>query len=373
MLQRELLIHLNLVSGLGPSSITRLTENFASADELFAATPTRIQQVLGRQDKLGVAERILEIPKSPALTNELELARKEGAQLVTVLDEEYPALLKAIPNPPVVLYVKGNLLQEDAAAVAIVGTRLATHYGLGVAKELARGLAKAGVTVVSGLAEGIDAAAHAGALEGGGRTLAVLGHGLQFIYPPDHRGLSQKIIESGALVSEFPMGIEPERGNFPRRNRVISGLSLGVIVAEAPVKSGALITAREALDQNREVFAVPGPVSSSKSTGAHQLIKDGAKLVESVYDVIEELFPQLHSRLGEWKELAVSLNSSKKPLGLSAQELEIYEKIPVAGASVVEALLQGTKLPPQKLLGVLTELELKGLVRQVPGRGYSRL
>jgi DNA processing protein len=306
--------------------------------------------------------------------------------------------LKTITDPPPVLYLKGSLIPEEAA-VAIVGTRAATPYGCAVAHRLGQELARLGITVVSGLAEGIDAAGHRGALEAGGRTIAVLGHGLDFLYPQHHRKLADVVVNSGALISEFPMEVPPTRQNFPRRNRVISGLSLGVVVVEAPQASGALITAREALDQGREVFAVPGPVSSPKSKGCHQLLKDGARLVEDIHDVVDELAPHLKERLARWKEALARSGSPRTPCfaersmggppvrsgepdrsetpvspeGLSDEESVVYESIPTGRATVVDALIQSTAFPPARLLTLLTDLELKGLVQQVPGQGFSRV
>ncbi len=288
---------------------------------------------------------------------------------ITLQDSEYPQRLRTIADPPPILYVKGTLLKEDEAAVAIVGTRRATPYGLETARRLASDLARAGVTVVSGLAEGIDAAAHRGALEVGGRTLAVLGHGLNTVYPPFHKELAEQVAHCGALISEFPMEGEPLAWNFPRRNRVISGLSLGVIVVEAPLRSGALITAREALEQGREVFAVPGPVTSPNSPGCHRLLKDGARLVEDARDVLEELELPLKSTLIGWR----SSSKAQTLPDLSEEESAVYETIPVGSAVGAEAIAKAAATSPSRLLSVLTTLELKGLIRQMPGQGYSRL
>ncbi len=285
-------------------------------------------------------------------------------------DPGYPELLKKIPDPPAVLYVKGTLLEEDAAAVAIVGTRSATGYGLKAARRLAFELARRGITVVSGLAEGIDGAAHAGALEAGGRTIAVLGHGFQFLYPPQHRGLAEQVAASGALVSEFPMEMEPEKWNFPKRNRIISGLSLGVVVVEAPERSGALITARMAAEQGREVFAVPGPIGVEQSRGTHRLLKDGAKLVEEAEDVLEELTPALKAYLKKFKQAP----ALEEPAGvfLSEEEAALYKAVPAGAGVMAEDLARSGSWEAPELFSLLTSLELKGLLRQIPGQGYSR-
>ncbi len=294
---------------------------------------------------------------------------------LTLKDPDYPDLLRKIHDPPAILYVKGTLLPEDAAAVAIVGTRSASPYGLETARRLAMDLARCGITVVSGLAEGIDAAGHEGALEAGGRTIAVVGHGLAHLYPPQHRKLAQRIAESGCLLSEFPMEAEPKAWHFPQRNRVIAGVSLGVIVVEAPLKSGALITARHALEQGREVFAVPGPVSSERSRGTHALIRDGARLVESSEDVLEELAPQLRHHLNRYdvpKGLPVRRTGSDRLVPGTEEERRVFEAVPVGSAANLEEIARTTTLPPTQLLAVLTGLELKGAIRQVAGRGFSR-
>lgn len=295
-------------------------------------------------------------------------------QTLTLNSAGYPRLLGEIHGPPELLYVKGTLLEEDEAAVAIVGTRGATPYGLAIAGQLAEELAACGVTVVSGLAEGIDAAAHEGALKAGGRTIAVVGHGLARIYPSQHQKLSERIAESGCIVSEFPMEEKPNPWNFPKRNRIIAGLSLGTVVVEAPFKSGALITARFAMEQGREVFAVPGPVSSRQSEGTHALLKDGAKLVGRVEDILEELAPHLKDCLKRYQvPKGPSVPGTDVCFSdLSGEESQVFQAVPVGSGMGLEGIARATALQPARLLSVLTGLELKGLVRQAPGRGFSR-
>jgi len=271
--------------------------------------------------------------------------------------------------------VKGTLLSEDEAAVAIVGTRSATPYGLTHARLFGEELARCGITVVSGLAEGIDREAHEGALNAGGRTIAVVGHGLAMVYPPHHRELAERIAKSGCIISEFPMEENPNPWNFPKRNRIISGLSLGTLVVEAPLKSGALITARNAMEQGREVFAMPGPISSRQSEGTHALLKDGAKLVCKVQDILEELAPHLKDHLKRYdvpngpsvRRTGVDLNR-----GLTGEESQVFQAVPVGSAAGLEAIAQATALQPARIMSVLTVLELKGLVQQTLGRGFSR-
>lgn len=288
-------------------------------------------------------------------------------QTLTLNSTGYPKLLREIHSPPEMIHVKGTLLEEDAAAVAIVGTRAASAYGLEQARRLGQELARCGITVVSGLAEGIDAAAHEGALEAGGRTIAVVGHGLSTIYPRHHEKLADRIVQFGCLLSQFPEGMPPLAKNFPQRNRIISGLSLGVVAVEAPLKSGALITARHAMEQNREVFAVPGPVSD-RTRGTHALLKDGAKLVENAADILEELTPQLKERLGQWKA------SERDGLRaeLTQEQAQVFEAVPVGTAAGLDALAGKAAVQPNRLLSVLTELELKGLIQRQPGHGYTR-
>lgn len=370
---REALIALNLIPGLGSVTIHRLLAAFESPERIFRAGPSVLKELLGRFGTEEVIGRILFGDSEERLSAELRRAERAGVQMITVLDEPYPGLLKNIPDPPPVLYVKGTLLEEDEAAIAVVGTRRATPYGLSAARRFGRSLAQCGITVVSGLAEGIDGAAHEGALEGKGRTLAVLGHGLNFLFPSRHLKLADRITESGALVSEFPMAAPGAKENFPRRNRVIAGLSLGVLVAEAPLKSGALITAREALEQGREVFAVPGPIFSDRSRGTHQLLKEGAKLAEDVRDILEELGPALKERLNRWTDpAAASLNETAHSSDLSQEERKVYEAVPIGAGSTAEWIRRETAMGPRVLLSALTGLEIKGLIKQVPGQGYSR-
>lgn len=296
-------------------------------------------------------------------------------QTVALGGPGYPRLLTKIHTPPPVLHVKGTLLPEDEAAVAVVGTRGATPYGLDVAAFLAGELARCGITVVSGLAEGIDAAAHEGALKAGGRTIAVVGHGLQTIFPKLHWELANRIAQSGCVISQFPLGMQPLKENFPQRNEIISGLSLGTVVVEAPFKSGALITARFAMEQGREVFAVPGPVFSRQSEGTHALLRDGAKLVCRVEDILEELAPQLKDfviRKGDGSPRSPSILRGSGEPSLTEEEAQVFQAVPVGSGKGLEAIAQATALEPAALLPVLTGLEIKGLVRQQPGRGFSR-
>ena len=292
-------------------------------------------------------------------------------QRIALADDGYPAWLRAIADPPAALYCNGRIELHDRQAVAIVGARKATPYGLQITETLARELSGAGFTIVSGLARGIDAAAHRAALEAGGRTIAVLGCGLDVTYPPEHGRLREAITANGAVLTEFPVGTPPKPAHFPQRNRIISGLSLGVVVVEAAEDSGSLITARLALEQGREVFAVPGSIDAPLSQGPHGLIKQGAKLVETVDDIVEELLPQI--------ELPLALPSPRRgegkfspPRGLAEVEqsmLAVMSRDPLH----LDDLTERSGLTPAAVAGILLGLELKDVVRQLPGQRYYRL
>lgn len=303
---------------------------------------------------------------------ELAFIERHQVQLLTLADAEYPAALREIHDPPPVLYVQGTLLPEDAAAVAIVGTRLATTHGLFVAERLGRELAAHGITIVSGLARGIDGAAHRGALTAGGRTIAVLGSGLLHVFPKEHEALARQIAERGAVISEFPLTMPPRKENFPRRNRILSGLSLGVIVVEAPAQSGALITAGLAAEQGREVFAVPGPAGSPQSYGTHQLLRDGARLVETAEEVLVELKAPLARCLKAIRCQTPSVSDTTPAPRLTAEEAPVYARLSTQPAGV-DWLVTQTSVAPAQLLPLLLALELRGLIRQLPGQQFVRV
>ena len=305
-------------------------------------------------------ERETIIPKE-----EWALAEKEGVQIVTSSDERYPKILKTIYDPPPVLYVKGELPPEEALTLAVVGSRRASSYGLETAERFSRELAAYGFTVVSGFARGIDTAAHRGALSGKGRTVAVLGSGLLEIYPAENRGFAKEVFQSGALVSEFPLRYPALPQNFPQRNRVISGLSLGVLVVEADEKSGALITANFAAEQGREVFALPGRVDSALSKGTHRLIQQGAKLVQEVKDILEEL--KIPIANGIAREFSTKILPS-----LSGEEGVVYETLSDSPKSI-DTIVEESHLSAQSALSTLVQLEVKKLIRAYPGKRYARL
>ena len=299
-----------------------------------------------------------------ATADQRSRARSVGARLVVVDDDEYPAQLRTVPAPPPFLFLRGELRSEDALAVAVVGSRHATPYGIRVTERLAEDLAARGVTVVSGFARGIDTAAHHGALRGGGRTVAVLGSGVDVIYPPENRRLVDRVMKAGVLVSQFPMGTPPLQHHFPIRNRSIAGMSLGTVVVEAAERSGALITAGHAGELGREVFAVPGDINSAESRGTHRLIQDGAKLVQGWADVIAEL-PEV------WRRC---LKEPERGVGVSLPEGEEGRLLALLGGEPVQLdrLIEQSGLASGRVAALLVTLELRGWVRQFPGQMYVR-
>jgi DNA processing protein len=359
-------LRLCLAPGVGPRTRQLLLERFGSAGAVLAAAPSDLRQVHGIGAK--ICREIVDTRHRTDATALVEECRRQGVALLLPGHEQYPRLLEEIVDPPGVLFVRGKILPRDGLSIAIVGTRHATHYGLTQAQRLAAGLARAGLTIVSGLARGVDAAAHRGALEAGGRTLAVLGSGVLNIYPPEHVSLSEDVIAGGALISESPPHREPFSGVFPQRNRIISGLSNGVIVVEAPQQSGALITARLASEQGRTVFAVPGRADSRVSQGCHRLIRDGAKLVESVDDVLEELGPLVEATTG------ANGQPIHHPAELSLNEIEslVLSAIQPDPTSIDQVIV-ASRLPTSQVLATLSVLEVRRLVRRLSGSTVVRL
>lgn len=356
---------LKSVPGIGNLLFKRLVERFITPESVFQAEPSDLSQVAGMTGHLAQKIHNYRIPDW--IHAELERVDQKGYRVKTFADEDYPALLREIPDPPPYLYVYGDI-GGSHPCVAMVGSRNATDYGIQTTLRLSRDLAALGITVVSGMARGIDTAAHRGALACQGKTVAVLGSGLERIYPAENRKLFHEIARTGAVVSEFPLQAEPEAHHFPMRNRVISGMSLGTVIVEATRRSGSLITARLAAEQNREVFAVPGSVSSFKSTGTHTLIKQGAKLVEHAKDVLEE-FPQLSIPHKKATKEAGQPDGTAPP-ALSALEQEVYEALDCYPVHI-DALALKTGIAAGRLAGILLNLELKGVVLHSPGNMFS--
>ncbi len=360
------LLTLALVPGVGPRLRQALLAHFCTPRAVLQQTSDELCRVPGIGRKL--AARIAAARTTIDAEAELALCREQGIEVLTEASLAYPQALRTIPDPPGVLFMHGTLRPQDNLAIAIVGTRHASHYGRVQAERLAASLARAGLTIVSGLARGIDAAAHRGALAAGGRTVAVLGSGLLNLYPPEHESLAQQIAAAGAVLSESPPRAAPLSGSFPQRNRILSGMSLGVLVIEAAERSGALITARHASEQGREVFAVPGPIDSRTSRGCHRLLRDGAKLVESADDVLEELGPLVAPTE------SVDGREIRHPAELQLNKLE-QQVLDALGPSAtdVEQVLLATGLPVHRVLSALSVLEIRRLVRRVSGNLILRL
>ena len=374
---------LKSIPGVGPVLFQRLLARFNTPAAVFQARCEDLLAIKGVNRDL--ARDILGFRAWDRVEAELARLAAAGVEVLLQTDPRFPARLKQIPYPPPLLFLKGTLLPQDDLALALVGTRAASYYGLKTCRRLAGALAVRGVTVVSGLARGIDTAAHQGALENSGRTLAVLGCGLDVVYPPENQKLYEQIPEQGALISEFPLGTPPEAKNFPIRNRIISGLSLGVVVVEAGLKSGTGITVRYALDQGREVFAVPGPIDSPTSLGPHRLIQDGAKLVQDPEDIFSELpglkkgQRALFAAPGRVREVPAAEGGGPTPATIPASTpapppaptpedplLALLGSDPLS----LEEIVRTTRLATSEVLSRLTILELEGLIRELPGKRY---
>ena len=350
------LVGFNIVRGVGPTRLRALLDYFGDAEQAWHAPAGALRRAgLDRRS----LENLLTARSTLDLDQELKRIAATGAQVLTWESPGYPRLLREISAPPPVLYVKGTLTEEDAWAVAVIGTRRASTYGREVTRRLTATLARSGITIVSGLARGVDAEAHRAALKAGGRTIAVLGCGIDRVYPPEHRKLAVEIIAQGALVSDYPLGTPPEGSNFPPRNRIISGLSLGVLVTEGGVRSGALITADYAAEQGRDVFAVPGSILMRSNAGTNALIRDGAKVVLGPEDVLEELNLTMVAEQMEARQVLPADETEAALLAhLSAEP------------SHVDELRQHVGLPIAQVTSTLALMELKGMVRQVGGMKY---
>lgn len=363
----------SLVPDVGPVLFGRIVERFGGAEKALGASAGQLQTIegIGRE----TAGRMARARDGVDVQGELELAARHGVRIICREDDEYPPALAHIPDPPICLYVRGRIDRLDALAIGIVGSRRCTIYGREQARRFGQQLAGRSVTVVSGLARGIDGEAHKGALEAEGRTIAVLGNGLSTLYPPEHADLAERIVSAGAgaIVSELPMATSPDGKNFPPRNRIIAGLSLGVLVIEAARRSGSLTTARVATEYNREVFAVPGRIDSEFSWGANALIRDQhAKLVSCVDDITAEL--------GEAGEVLGTIEPERPPAdtlfaaaaaNLGDDERRVLEALDQQGQSI-EAVADATGLPPGRVASILVSLQLKGLARQLPGNLFVR-
>ena len=346
----------NIVHGIGPTRLRALLDHFGAIDRAWHAPAAELQAA--GLDRRSI-RNLLQTRSERDLGLELERLAESRVRVLTWESTEYPRLLREIPDAPPVLYVKGTLTDNDAWAVAVVGTRRASAYGREVTRRLASALARSGITIVSGMARGIDAEAHWTALKTGGRTVAVLGCGIDQVYPPEHRQLAAEIEAAGAIISDYPLGTQPDGKNFPPRNRIISGLSMGVLVTEAGKRSGALITADYAAEQGRDVFAVPGSILSNNSIGTNGLIQDGAKMVTRPEDILEEL------------NLSMVIEQREVRQILPSNEVEALLLARLSGEPVhVDELRRQVNIPIAEVTSTMALMELKGLVRQVGGMKY---
>jgi len=359
---REYLIGLNLIPQLTPKRIQTLFRQFKAFEEIWDAPASAFTSVFGSR---VLGEAITAARSEAAVDRELAKAEEKGVRIVTLVDERYPAVLREIDDPPIVLYVRGEQPIDPARSIAIVGTRRGTRYGKMIAGRFASQLAMKGFIIVSGLAAGIDAAAHQGTLDVGGFTVAVMGCGIDYPYPKRNQPIYERIVETGVVMSEYPMGSRPAKWTFPQRNRILAGLSRGVLVIQAPERSGALITARCALEQGRDVFAVPGNINSLTSAGSNRLIKQGAKLVDSVDDIFDE-YPDLQVKRDETSDVEDDAGAK-----LGESEAAVYELIGLEPVHM-DDIIARADLSPTEASHILLLLQLENLIEEAEGGRYIR-
>jgi DNA processing protein len=355
------LLKLYSIPGIGSGRMRTLIGALGSPQQVLDAPLQRLTAIPGIDRTIAL--KVKREVDDNFVENQIKLISRHKVKILSFWDDTYPCRLKKIYDPPAFIFYKGTFRAEDDKALAIVGTRIPTSYGKMVTEQISKDLVDNGFTVVSGLARGVDTIAHQSVMRNKGRTMAILGSGLDKIYPPENKKLAAEIEEEGCLISEYPMDTKPDAGNFPRRNRIISGLSMGVVITEAGMKSGALITAFQALEQNREVFAVPGPITSGKSTGTNQLIKEGAKLVQNVLDILKELEGQIGITARRTEQDSKRLNGLEK---------EIYDRLGTEPLHVDQIVLQIRRTIPETLAALLT-LELMGFTRQLSGKMFVRI
>ncbi|MCE5312294.1 MAG: DNA-processing protein DprA [Nitrospiraceae bacterium] len=364
-------IGLVFTKDVGPVTYRKLLSKFRSAQNIFSASAGDLAKTADLSH--AKASNILEFNKWAEVDQEIKKAEELGISIIPLTDPAYPEQLRPFDDAPIILYVKGSITPDDINSVAVVGSRLMSEYGRSAARQISFGLASSGITIISGMARGIDTTAHESALKAGGRTIAVLGSGLDVPYPSENKKLFAKIAEAGAVISEFPFGTGPLRENFPRRNRLISGLSMGVLVVEAAAGSGSLITASYGLEQGKEIFAVPGSIGQKNSEGTNALIKNGARLVQQAEDIIEELAPKIKNN--------IRLSTPRRPQEMLAQldalEISGDEKaictVLASGARQIDQISRELNISSARLSGILLNLELKGLIRQLDGKKFEAL
>ncbi|MCL4788072.1 MAG: DNA-processing protein DprA [Verrucomicrobia bacterium] len=364
---REALVALNLIEGVGPVRVRQLLEHFGDAPAILKASASQLLQVRSIGD--DTAKAISSWKESVDLEGELKRITDFGCHILIQTDESYPPSLREIYDPPIVLYVKGELSAKDKNAVAMVGSRQTTHYGLETARKLAYQLANVGVTVVSGGARGIDTAAHQGALSAKGRTVCVLGTGINIVFPPENQDLFERIAASGAVLTQFPFNRKGDKQSFAIRNRIVAGMTLGTVVVEADLHSGALITANFATEYGRQVFAVPGRIDSPRSKGCHDLIKKGAKLCEGAEDILSEfeyLFPSSN------KPPSAAETGVLPAIELSENEQRVYDTLRLEDETSIDEIIRKSGLPSSAVSVALLSLEMKRVVKQLPGKLFVR-
>lgn len=363
--ERIALLQLSLVDGIGTRMMARLLQRFGTPSNVLRATLRELENVCRVGPKLA---NNIRNPDMPRRTEEvLQICKNQNIEILYPFDSRIPSLLMEIPDPPVLLYMQGAFTPEDSLSIGLVGTRHATAYGRYMAERLTKGLCNYGCTIVSGLARGIDGVCHRKAIDAGGRTIAVLGSSLTEIYPPEHKELASRIIDHGVLLSETPPKAKPKAGVFPQRNRIISGLSLGIVVIEAAERSGSLITARHAGEQGRDVFAVPGQASAPNSRGSNRLIRDGALLVQDAEDIMEHLGP-----LAKTVKLS-SGDNIQQPNELTLNEIERQVLQAIEGhTSDIDQIVMRSALPVSRVLSTLSVLEIHGVILRTGGRTYAR-
>jgi DNA processing protein len=364
MTSTEAYLALNMVPGIGPARLRRLLETFETPERILAAKTPALRAVQGIGPE--IADSIVRWEERVDLAAELLRVADFGAKVIAWDSPEYPQLLRQISSPPIVLYIWGELQPADFHSIGIVGSRKASHYGLESAKKLGYQLAYAGLTVVSGLARGIDTAAHQGALAAKGRTLAVLGSGLSKLYPAENMALAEKITTSGAVISEFPMETEADTQTFPMRNRIVAGWGSGVLIVEAGFGSGALITATQAIDQGRNVYAVPGQIDRPSAAGSNRLIQQGAKLVTCAADILDDIDALIPRAAAEQPAAPLRTGS------LKADEKLVYDAIG-DDETPIDAIIAASNLPSGRVSSTLLMLELKRMVKQLPGQHFVKL
>jgi DNA processing protein len=369
---------LNLLPNIGPIRVRRLLEQFREPQAILSAPVRDLLLVPGIGEE--TAAQIADWENRIDLPEELRRIREHEIELLTLADPRYPAALRQIHDPPFLLYLRGTITRADAAAVGVVGSRRMSHYGREQARKFSFQLARAGFTIISGLARGIDTAAHEAALAADGRTIAVLGSGIGKVYPPENQALADRIAASGAVLSEFPVLYVPDKQSFPLRNRIVAGMSSGLLVVEAPARSGSLITANQALEQGRTVFAIPGPIDRPSSEGCHRLIQQGATLVCTPDDIIDELGLEINALPLDFTKIPAQQEGTKTPaensiprrqIDLSPLEERLLGELAL-GDSTIDALAAATQLPAGRIGAALLQLEMKRLIRQLPGKYFAK-